>query len=416
MKTCNLIKLGLFALMLSAKCVAAGQPYIYFICQLSIQDGSSSIQAFKATPTGTKAQPSTDPATPISTTLNGKACYYLKKNGFSQNTGYAMSNPTVQSVLNGAKARSGQMAAQTSAASTTQTTQLNTFPFMVPLPFPPQVGIPSSATSGNCDGTIGFYVVEHDTSTVEHISACPFQSVKTLQPCLEPKEQALTPDGSTLLVSCYDSKVVWIDTNTDTITNTLSSSTFLGAGIAVSPDGSTAYVTNYNDVSPNPSIVVIDMASKSIRTSFPLLRAFPGVLVLTPDGSQAWVNYYQNSYVDVIDTQTGALVGSIDFQADTENEMKFNSTGTRAFVAIGGANQLGVVNTTTLQIIARVNVVDQPAMVSYNPDEQVVTVGSASTAALSRVDAVANTLIETVNYPNGGVLGIALLLGSLAIH
>ena len=71
----------------------------------------------------------------------------------------------------------------------------------------------------------------------------------------------MTPDGSTLLVSCYDSKVVWIDTNTDTITNTLSSSTFLGAGIAVSPDGSTAYVTNYNDVSPNPSIVVIDMAS-----------------------------------------------------------------------------------------------------------------------------------------------------------
>jgi len=64
--------------------------------------------------------------------------------------------------------------------------------------------------------------------------------------------------------------------------------------------------------------------------------------------------------------------------ANTQNAIAFNSTGTKAFISVIGANQLAVVDTATLKTLAMVDVGPAPADVIYNPQQQTVLVGSTT--------------------------------------
>lgn len=411
MRLSALAVFAVLAPMFAAPCVAANQAYFYSWCSRQL-NGTTSVQTYVAIQTGSSPNPGPggDVSAPVQTSLTGKSCIYAQQQGISPLKAYPLSNPVVKKLLGSAQiARRGGGAAHGAAVTTSQQ---DTFGWLVPLPFDPPVKIPSTATSGSCDGSLSVYMVEHDTSRVEDLTLCPLASVATIMPCAEPLEQALTPDGSTLLVTCYDNQVVWIDTATDTVTFTLSGLNAYPAGIAISPDGSLAYVTNYFDSDPNPALLVIDVANKMLLQTIPLPRAYPGVVALTPDGSQAWVNYYQGPGVDVIDTLTGMYVGGINFDADTENAIAFNSTGTKAFISILGTNQLAIVDTGTLRTIAMVDVGTAPDDVIYNPQEQTVLVGSSTQGVVSQVDAVTNTFIQNFTVNAGGI-GLSLALGNL---
>ena len=410
------MKLGKLSLLVvlmaavAAPCFAENQAYFYYWCSKQL-DGTTKVYTYVAIQTGSSPSvgPGGDVSAPVQTPLSGKSCVYAQQySGLQPLKAYPLSNPAVRNLgLHGSAQVSGSAGAPASSTS-----QLDTFGWLVPLPFDTPAMIPSSATSGACDGSIHVYMVEHDVSRVEDLSACPLQSVKTFTPCQEPLEQALTPDGSTLLVTCYDQKVVWIDTASNTIVYTLNAPGTYPAGVAISPDGKKAYVTNYYDFDPSPSLLVIDMASRSIVQTIPLPSAFPGVVALTPDGSQAWVNYYLGNNVDVVDLLTGTVVGSILMDGDTENAIAFNSTGTRAFISVIGADELAVVDTATLKVIARVHVAPAPADVVYNPQEQTLLVGSSTQGLVSQVNAVKNQLIQNFNVDSGGI-GLSLVLGKL---
>src|SRR5262249_11218417 len=193
---------------------------------------------------------------------------------------------------------------------------------------------------------------------------------------------AATPDGATLLVTCYNNAIAFIDAASDRVVHTLSADLFFPNGIAISPDGSRAYVTNYFAGNPAPSLLVIDVVRRTILDTIPLPAGFPGVVVLTPDGSRAWVNYYQANFLDMVDTLTVAAIARIDFGEVTQNGMAFNPTGTKAFVATGSSH-LAVVDTATLQVVTKITVSDVPLDVAVSPDGALVLVGSYSTGAIS---------------------------------
>jgi YVTN family beta-propeller protein len=392
---------------MAPSCIAANQAYFYFWCSKQL-DGTTKVYTYVAIQTGSKPSPGPggDVSAPVQTAISGKDCANVP-NDLSPLKAYPLSDPRVKAL--GIHARPGEPASHDASASTSRQ---DTFGWLVPLPFDPPVHIPSTATSGSCDGSMSVYMVEHDLGQVEDLTACPLKSVATIATCMEPLEQALTPDGRTLLVTCYDNKVVWIDTLSDQVTFTLDTPNAYPAGIAISPDGTRAYVTNYYNSNPNPALLVIDVVNKTILQTFPLSLSYPGVVALTPDGSQAWVDYYQQNVVDVIDTLTGGLVGRINLFANTQNAIAFNSTGTKAFISVIGANQLAVVDTATLKTLAMVNVGPAPADVIYNPQEQTVLVGSTTQGIVSQVDAVSNTLIQNFTVDNGGI-GLSLVLGNL---
>jgi YVTN family beta-propeller protein len=95
----------------------------------------------------------------------------------------------------------------------------------------------------------------------------------------------------------------------DTATNTVAATITVGngpVGVAVTPDGKHAYVTNA--AFSIGSVSVIDTAVNSVGDTIPVGTAPFGVAV-TPDGKHAYVANLEDNTVSVIATATNTVVG-----------------------------------------------------------------------------------------------------------
>ena len=342
-------------------------------------------------------------------TIAGKDCKY-QQGKFQLGHPYEMSDPIAKYIQSITHVRLPAEREQASS-DTTKRKLLGLHPYVVPVPLslPSRFDIPVGANPGGCDGNVSVYQIENDLDTVVHMTPCPQTVVSEIKVCSSPLELAVTPDASTVIVTCYNNAIVWIDTATDKVSFTLSTPNAFPAGVAISPDGTRAYVTNYYDANPNPSLLVIDVVKRTILSTIPLQYPFPGVVALTPDGSQAWINYYQASLIDVVDLASGQPASRIDLQENAQNGIAFNPSGTRAFIA-AGTNHLVVVDTATLQILAKVTVADTPLDVVVSLDGSRVLVGSYSSGTISLVDAAQYRLIQnfTINGPGQGLAVIPI--------
>jgi YVTN family beta-propeller protein len=91
-----------------------------------------------------------------------------------------------------------------------------------------------------------------------------------------------------------------IDTTTNTIIATIDTSADNEPiGVAFTPDGTKAYITNDIGV-----VLVIDAASNTIIGSPITVGSIPWGIAITPDGSTAYVANESSASVSVIDTAT----------------------------------------------------------------------------------------------------------------
>ena len=75
-------------------------------------------------------------------------------------------------------------------------------------------------------------------------------------------------------------------------------------GLALSPDGSTAYVADEE----NNLLLVASIPTLTQQASIPV-GASPSPIVVTPDGSGVWVATLAG--LDIVNTATGELAGSV---------------------------------------------------------------------------------------------------------
>lgn len=247
-------------------------------------------------------------------------------------------------------------------------------------------------------------MVNHFSSTVTHYNLCPLGVIKRIPVGTNPLQLQATPDGGTLVVTRYDSGMVFIDTATDTVIATLNTPSMYPNGIAITPDGTKAYVTSYIDV--NPVIMVVDLTKKVIASTIPT-SVYPKSIVLTPDGSEAWILYYQSTQASVLDTLTGTIAATVSLGGQADTGIAFNPTGTRAYVPLA-SGQLAVFDTSTFSKVASIPVGAAPNDVVVTPAGDRAFVNSTASNTLSIVDLTTNTLITNAQTRNPAQQGFVL--------
>ncbi len=270
-------------------------------------------------------------------------------------------------------------------------------PLFRTVPLPP--GYPPSALSGftaGCDPAnhVGFLLVEHSTGTLWAVQACNGTRSSTGIPVVSnPLQVAFTPDQSMALVTSFDGAVNFIDLASLRPVATLSTPGDHPSGIAISSDGSTAYVTSFTN---SGALLTIDIASRKLTNRLPL-AFYPQSVFLSPDDSLAWVTFPFSNTVTVVDTLTATVVQTLSIL--TPYGVAFNSTGTRAYVS---SRQLGLVqaiDTANYSTIKSVPVGAGPVEILIAPDDTFGVVSNFDGSSLTVFD-LTTFATSTVRLPS----------------
>jgi len=203
-----------------------------------------------------------------------------------------------------------------------------------------------------------------------------------------PIDVAVSPDGTTVYVSNFDSgNVSVIDASTNMVIATIA----VGGGpvgVAVSPDGTTVYVVSNN----TDSVFVIDTATNMVVGDSIPVGSTPENIVITPDGSTAYVTNFGSNNITVIDTATNTVVGDPIPVGTGSIDLAVSPDGTTVYVASGGSDSVFVIDTATNMVITTISVEDA-SNVAVSPDCTKVYVVSSDTTSVFVIDTATNTVV-----------------------
>jgi YVTN family beta-propeller protein len=178
-----------------------------------------------------------------------------------------------------------------------------------------------------------------------------------------------------------------IDTNNNTVVATIPVGQFPG-GVAFTPDGTHAYVTNsYDD-----TVSVIDTASNSVLVTIPI-GTFPVAVAITPDGT------YPFEHDDRPHPPLAYVTNAC--------EVCFDSNGN----VPGGT--VSVIDTTSNSVVATIPVGKFPVAVAITPDRThpfehddrphppLAYVTNDEDNTVSVIDTASNQVVATVPVGNG---------------
>ena len=261
--------------------------------------------------------------------------------------------------------------------------RLRELPFMPPLP--------PTATPTACDSTFPDMLrTVHTAALVTRISTCPFAIKATIPVPTRPLQVAVTPDGSTALVTSFDNAISFINLATNTVSFTLTTDPSINPhGLAISSDGTRAYVTSFSP--SNPVVIVIDLSSKKIIATIPTIT-YPQGATLSPDDAQLWITSPLANSLAIIDTLTNTEVSARALGQTTD--VAFNSTGTRAYIT-SGSNQVVVMDTATFRILNTYTVGSQPTDIAMSYGDAFLVVNNATDGSVSVIDLIQNVVKTT---------------------
>jgi YVTN family beta-propeller protein len=165
-------------------------------------------------------------------------------------------------------------------------------------------------------------------------------------------------------------------------------------GIAVSQDGTRAYVTSFTRNAG--ALLALDVPNRRVIATVPIGN-FPAQVAFSPDESQVWATAFFDDSVYIIDTLTNTLATRVTGLFNAWG-IAFNPNGTRAYVtgATDSAGTLYVIDTSAYKVIATVGVGDRPRWVRVSNTGRHVFVVNHNSNFVSQVDARTNKLIRNI--------------------
>ena len=229
----------------------------------------------------------------------------------------------------------------------------------------------------------------------------------------QPQAIAISTDGSTALLATFDQtaareiSAVVVDLASG---NTLAkiSNQGLGSAAAISPDGKTGYVGDFE------SMIVIDLTTFSVtrEVKYGIGNSAVGLL-LSADGSQLYVSVAGLGTLFIYQTAPFEAIGSIGTGANTgvNIQMALTAGGKTLLIPDYNGHQLVFVDLPTSAVTNKVPVSGDPLAVAITPDGSAAWTAGGQ-ASLSKtvtvVDVASHAITATVNI-GGTAAGIAFV-------
>lgn len=248
-----------------------------------------------------------------------------------------------------------------------------------PAPAPNDTATPSSnfiLVASTIDGLIK--KIDTDTNTV----------VETLNTgCAQINSLHIMADNKTAYGACSNLGLMYIDLDSFTlITNVVAPNNPIA--VAMLSDASKAYVSQNS----GGNISVIDVAAETITDTISGAMSYGGGFgAVLPDDSKAYLSTSDGSNLVVLDTSNDAVMSPVATGSVTG--MAMASDGSILYAAQFGSNDIAVIDTSTDSITSTLATgVNGPRGLGLSPDESTAAVATTGGNSVSIIDIATNTL------------------------
>jgi autotransporter-associated beta strand protein/YVTN family beta-propeller protein len=216
-----------------------------------------------------------------------------------------------------------------------------------------------------------------------------------------PAGVAITPDGRFALITNENATgtVSIIDAAARTaLPGSIPVGTF-PIGIAVTPNARFAYVANGNDT---VSVFEVSTNSAPIATVPLGTGTQPFGVAVTPDGRFAYISNFGTDTVSVIATATNTVVGSPIPVGVSPEGVAVTPDGRFVYVTNFGDGTVSVINRVT-NVVTAISVGGSPAGIAITPNGNLVFIATQSTNSVSVINTTTNQVVSIPagNTPEG---------------
>ena len=193
------------------------------------------------------------------------------------------------------------------------------------------------------------YVCSSDSNEIQIIDPIDGKRIFELPQIADPEQLVLTADEKLLLTTNEEDNTV---TAVDLLTRKIIAEIPVGVepeGIAISPKGNVAVATSET----TNMVHFIKMDGFEVFDNV-LVSARPRVAEFSPDGTKLWVTSEVGGVATIIDVATRKIEKEIKFEIQGVGAqhiqpvgLRFTKDGLTAFVALGPANRIAVVDTAS---------------------------------------------------------------------
>ncbi|MEW9124419.1 MAG: cytochrome D1 domain-containing protein [Thermotaleaceae bacterium] len=205
-----------------------------------------------------------------------------------------------------------------------------------------------------------------------------------------------------------DGSISIINTDTDELIKNIKVQSKLSDGIASSRDGKWIYAGNYS----KGELLIINVKTGKIKKKVQTGKNLHGI-DMTPDGKYLYLasgdlkEGEEYNYISIFDTGKNKIINSIRTNSKSPSHIDFSHDGSLAYAANIMSNEISLIDTKKMEIIATIPVGTIPNEVEASKDDKFLYVANVADGTISIIDILKQEEIKTIKAGEG-THGLAL--------
>jgi len=188
-----------------------------------------------------------------------------------------------------------------------------------------------------------------------------------------------------------------VDTVTDQVSGRIPMRSGPPQHIAVTPDGSRAFVSVFDAQQTVNAVAVLDTRTSQVLLTIPVEQQ-PMALTIGPD--QRYVYVPGRGAVDVLDATTGRTIAEVAVPGDPYS-IRISPGGAWGYIAVPDRNQVSVVDTADYRIGPPIGVGASPRGMALSPDGKLLAVACFGSNEVYVIDSATRQVVQTATVGTG---------------